>query len=89
VQDLGILDELAKLTALVVPTQLQNVPKRVVRKPKTAAKDVEIRRSSRDRPKVQYTPYKRSPYKGRSLLNGILGRRRPESFERGSYPIRG
>jgi hypothetical protein len=34
-------------------------------------------------------PYKRSPYKGRTLPSDILGRRRPAGFVRESYPIRG
>jgi hypothetical protein len=40
-------------------------------------------------PDIQYTPYKRSPFKGRILLSDILGRRRPVGFVRETYLIRG
>ena len=51
-QDLGIMDAKAELEAVAKPCQLKNVPKRIVRKLKAPADEVEIRRSSRERPKV-------------------------------------
>jgi len=56
VQALGIMDAKAELQAIVMPCQLQNVPKRIVRKPRAPVEDGEVRRSSRDRPKVPNSP---------------------------------